>query len=138
VLEVLDSKRAYVSSDANLLEMVARRIATEYSRIAKKTRQQYFFELPNIFDGDLVKVAHGVIDAAIKITSATHGLFMLKESDGSFHPQAVRGYGLSESQIPVIEQDQQTLVNLVTDHHSALLFRIQWTNGICCLWLRSL
>jgi signal transduction histidine kinase/GAF domain-containing protein len=113
VLEVADTEREYAFSDAGLLEMIASRIASEYSRITKYSQRENLFALPNMETHDLNSVVSGVVDSAMKSSGATHGLFMLKGPDGTFIPKSVQGPKFSEAIIPSVGPTDGGLVNWV-------------------------
>jgi signal transduction histidine kinase len=113
VLEVADTEREYAFSDAGLLEMIASRIAFEYSRITRYSQRENLFALPNMETHDLNSVVSGVVDSAMKSSGATHGLFMLKGPDGTFIPKSVLGPKLNEARIPSVGPNDGGLVNWV-------------------------
>jgi nitrogen-specific signal transduction histidine kinase/GAF domain-containing protein len=118
VLEVLDRKREYAFTDEGLLEIIAHRIGTEYTRIIREKRRENLFDIPNIETRNLPMVIRGVVDAAVNFTSATHGFFMSMEDGSYFRAQAVRGHNLKESDIRDVRMDDKTLVSLVIEKHA--------------------
>ena len=116
VLEVVDAQREYSFSDQELLEMIADRIGSEYLRISRDVRRESLFDVPNIETRDLRLVIRGVVDAAMKVAAATHGLFMFKDEKNHFVPRAVRGYGLEKASIPVSTMGQKDLTNWVMNN----------------------
>jgi signal transduction histidine kinase len=113
VLEVVGTEREYSYSDEELLEMIADRIGSEYLRISRDERRESLFDIPNIETRDLRLVIQGVVDAAMKVAAATHGLFMFKRDDGYFEPRAVRGYGLEKKAIEPVKVGHDDLTNWV-------------------------
>jgi signal transduction histidine kinase len=113
VLEVADTEREYAYSDAGLLEMIASRVASEYSRITRHNQRENLFALPNLEMNDLNSVVSGVVDSAMKASGATHGMFMLRGLDGTFTPTSAQGPKLREAEIPVVGLDDNGLVNWV-------------------------
>lgn len=121
VLEILETEREYAFNDEGLLEMIAQRIGSEFHRISRDRRRESLFSIPNIHTRDLSQVIQGVVDAAMRLTSATHGFFMYKEVEGVFHARAVSGHNLTGSSIRPVEAWEDTLVNLVITNHSDFL-----------------
>jgi len=87
VLEVVDTDREYSYSDEELLEIIADRIGSECVRISRDVRRESLFDIPNIETRDLRLVIRGVVDTAMKVAAATHGLFMFKDESGVFTPK---------------------------------------------------
>lgn len=113
VLEVVDSEREYSFSDEELLEMITDRIGSEYARISIDLRREALFDIPNIETRDLRLVIRGVVDAAMKVAAATHGLFMFKDGNAEFQPRGVRGYGLKKDAIAPVKVGSEDLTNWV-------------------------
>jgi signal transduction histidine kinase len=116
-IEVLDVGRKYGFTDAGLLMLIARRVSSEYSRIMREEQRENLFAIPNIETGDLMLVIREVVENAMKATAATHGLFMNKgEKDNLFHPEAVRGYGLTNARLSPVARTQKNLAAWVINN----------------------
>jgi signal transduction histidine kinase/GAF domain-containing protein len=113
ILEVVDDDREYSYSDEELLEIIADRIGAEYTRISRDVRRESLFDIPNIETRDLRLVIRGVVDTAMKVAAATHGLFMFKEENGVFTPKAVCGHGLEKTMIQAVKVGDEDLTNWV-------------------------
>lgn len=113
VLEVLDGQQADAFSDEGLLELIADRIGAEYQRINLEIRSENLFAVPNIATPDLELVITGVVDSAMKVSAATHGLFVYREDDGYLRAHAVRGHGLDTGRTHFNDTERPNLIHWV-------------------------
>jgi GAF domain-containing protein len=115
VLQAFYNTRETVFSEERLLEMIAARLGRElYDRDLEERRNQ-IFAIPSIESGKEQRLIRGVVDAAIRVTGATHGWYMQRsEVDGCFRPRAVRCGDLHKRDISGIEFGSHDIINYVS------------------------
>jgi signal transduction histidine kinase len=121
VLQVFASNREYAFSEERMLEIITNKLGSEINKFQREQRRDNLFLIPNIETKNHASITRDIVDAAIKLTNATHGFYLQITEEGHLVPTAVKSFTFSKNDIPEMYKNDNSFYTSVFRNHDSLL-----------------